>query len=98
VDLEYDSVGRGGRRGPPPPPWRGAGRTGRNLLSLFALLLEQDTSGFVLILFLYSIINSFPDKDQKVLVRAGNEPDFTDMRHLAKTTRQPWLLLVCWYF
>ena len=39
--------GRGGRRGRPP----GEGRTGKNLLSLFALLLEQDTLGFFPIFF-----------------------------------------------
>ena len=52
VDLEYDSVrvGRQGRkRGR--PPGEGGGRTGKNLLSLFALLLEQDTFGFFLIFF-----------------------------------------------
>jgi hypothetical protein len=37
------------------------------------------------------------DKDQKILVRAGNEPDVTHMRHLAETTRPTWLLLVSWY-
>ena len=35
------------------------------------------------------------NKDQKVLVRAGNEPDITDMRHLAEITTPSWLLLVC---
>ena len=40
-----EEEGEGGPRG------RGAGRTGKNLLSLFALLLEQDTLGFFLIFF-----------------------------------------------
>jgi hypothetical protein len=38
------------------------------------------------------------DKDQKILVRAGNEPDVTHRGHLAETTRPTWLLLVSWYF
>ena len=49
VELEYDSVrwegGEGGRRG------RGREDREKNLLSLFALLLEQDTLGFFLIFF-----------------------------------------------
>jgi hypothetical protein len=42
VDLEYDSGEEEGGR----PRGRGAGRTGKNLLSLFALLLKQDTLCF----------------------------------------------------
>ena len=41
--------GRGGRGGG--PRGRGAGGQEKNLLSLFALLLEQDTFGFFLIFF-----------------------------------------------
>jgi hypothetical protein len=53
VDLEYDSV-RVGRQGRKKGEAPGGGRQGgqeKNLLSLFALLLEQDTSGFLLIFF-----------------------------------------------
>ena len=54
VDLEYDSVpvGRQGRKKGGEPPGEG-GREDRkkNLLSLFALLLEQDTLCFFLIFF-----------------------------------------------
>jgi hypothetical protein len=53
VDLEYDS-GRGGRQGRKKGEAPGGGGPGgqeKNLLSLFALLLEQDTSGFLLIFF-----------------------------------------------
>jgi hypothetical protein len=41
--------GKVGRKGE--APGEGAGRTGKNLISLFALLLEQDTLGFFLIFF-----------------------------------------------
>jgi hypothetical protein len=48
VDLEYDSVpvGRQGRKMGEAPGGGGPGGQEKNLLSLFALLLEQDTLGF----------------------------------------------------
>ena len=51
VDLEYDSVpvGRQGRKKKGEAP--GGGGPEKNLLSLFALLLEQDTLGLFLIFF-----------------------------------------------
>ena len=53
VDLEYDSVrvGRQGRKKGEAPGGGGPGGQEKNLLSLFALLLQQDTSGFLLIFF-----------------------------------------------
>ena len=53
VDLEYDSVpvGRQGRKKVEAPGGGGPGGQEKNLLSLFALLLEQDTLGLFLIFF-----------------------------------------------
>jgi hypothetical protein len=51
VDLEYDSVAVGRRQGQEGGGPGGGGGQEKNLLSLFTLLLQQDTLGLFLIFF-----------------------------------------------